>query len=289
MRFLQNWLVEPPLPYPRGLPIDADLPPRPRLASPDLQTAIIPGRFGLPQGGGVVSELPPRGRGRSIDLLTSYVPGRQIAVTPFPQGGVSADLPPRGRGPSIDLRTAIIPGGQGPGAQIQNDSIARWFPISMPPDFRTWLIPGTAVTSVGFKDLAGDLSVTPAFAADLNVTIALAGDLPVTPAFAADVADIFNLVGDLAPSIVFAADTADIFQFVGDLPVTPAFAGDLGLTLHSHRRLTGYPGLRGRHNSRRKWGPIDRRSASHADLRRQYSRYIQSGRRSAGHSGFLGD
>ena len=214
-----------------GFPIAADLPPRPRRASPDLQTLIIPGRFGLPQGGGVVSELPPRGRGRSIDLLTSYVPGRQTITAPYPQGGVSAELPPRGRGPSIDLRTAIIQGRQGPGAQIQNDSIARWFPISMPPDFRTWLIPGTAVTSVGFKDLAGDLSVTPAFAADLNVTIALAGDLPVTPAFAADVADIFNLVGDLAPSIVFAADTADLFQFVGDLPVTPAFAGDLGLTL----------------------------------------------------------
>ena len=69
----------------------------------------------------------------------------------------------------------------------------------------------TVATGGATVDLAGDLSPSIAFAADVADLFSLTGDLSVTVSFAADVADIFALVGGLSPSVAFAADlTVDL-------------------------------------------------------------------------------
>ena len=89
----------------------------------------------------------------------------------------------------------------------------------------------TVATGGATVDLAGDLSPSIAFAADVSDIFALAGDLTVTVNFAADVADLFSLTGNLSVTVSFAADVADIFALVGGLSPSVAFAADLTVDL----------------------------------------------------------
>ena len=73
----------------------------------------------------------------------------------------------------------------------------------------------------------------------VGAIVDLAGDLAVSVAFAADVADVFSLVGDLAPSVALAADITVIgatLDLAGDLN---AISGVRCRPDHRYRR----PGL----------------------------------------------
>ena len=84
--------------------------------------------------------------------------------------------------------------------------------------------------SAALVDLAGDLSPSIVFAADVSDVFTLAGDLAVTVNFAADVADLFSLTGDLAPSVAFGANLSVNLSFAGGLSPSVTFAADLTVT-----------------------------------------------------------
>ena len=101
-----------------------------------------------------------------------------------------------------------------------------------PWDF--WYPPTTgglnlAGSILAFKDLAGDLSPSTAFAADTANFIALSGDLAPSTTFAADSTNFLlpGLAGDLSPSTAFAADTANFVALSGDLASSISFAGTI--------------------------------------------------------------